>query len=315
MQSSRYRRPPPAETKRLVLQDRDREVLGAIFEHRFLTAEHLHSLWFGGVSLKRTQRRLRQLWLHRLVDRVFLPRIVDGLDGEPVGQSAPLYRLARRGAEVVATTWGLQLESVPHTARQNAAGYATLQHHFVVTDLLVALTVACRGEPRAQLTFERESALRRRLARRPSSERRVPVPDGAFTLHAKHGSSLAFLVEVVRAPAKGGNQSLLAKMQRYAAAHHDGTLKMAYGHERLRAVLFVTPSARRAANYLELARSLTQGGRLFWFGVYTPTARPSSFAGTVLDAPWQSVDGPCTLAAAVEAVSTPVDSHSLPNPI
>jgi hypothetical protein len=57
-------------------------------------------------------------------------------------------------------------------------------------------------------------------------------------------------------------------MRRYVELHRQNFFRDAYGHTRLRAVLFATTSRARAENLRRMAESLTQGRRLFWFGSY-----------------------------------------------
>lgn len=297
MIQSRYHR-PRVPSGQLVLQARDREILHTLFAHRYLSAEHIRLLHFADSSLKRSQRRLRLLWVHRFVDRVFVPFVLDGRGRVERFTAAPLYTLARRGAEVVAEERGLDLADIPHTPTANARGYATLQHHLVATDLLVALLVACRGRPDVSMaSVEQESGLRRRLAQLPADRRRLPMPDGAFTLSYATGERLTFYIEVVRALAKGGNQSIQNKLERYVESVRAGRFRKAFGHDRVRAVLFATTSSRRAEHYLALARTLPSSTRLFWFGVYAPMQSLAFDPRTVLDQPWQSLDGFHTLTA------------------
>ena len=126
--------------------------------------------------------------------------------------SSPLlhrHPLARIDVEHVAARTGATLLA--------AYGIAAMVWGFSdagAPDLLVSLEVACRDRPDVHLVrFERESALRQRLALLPPGERRVPMPDGVFTLAYPGGAELTFYVEVVRALAKGGNRSILEKLE------------------------------------------------------------------------------------------------------
>src|SRR5205814_1544212 len=143
-------------------------------------------------------------------DRRFLPVVIGAVQtGRTAGE--PLYCLATAGAAIVAEARGLSLRRVPHTEHENATGFTTIEHHLVVTDLLVALAVACRLRPDPQLmSIDREHALRVRLGRwREHGERDLAVlPDGAFTLSIG-GRAQTFYIEVARAGVRGGNQHLL----------------------------------------------------------------------------------------------------------
>jgi hypothetical protein len=168
----------------------------------------------------------------------------------------------------------------------------------VVSDFLVALTVAGRAEaslglrqvlPEAEL-WPPVVAYRRR---RPGST--YIVPDGAFTLVGGDGVERTFYLEVVRADPRGGRRRLQDKMERYVKLHHAGVFAEIFGHRHLRAVLFVTPSAARADNLLELARRLRHGRRLFWFGAYEEVGESGQHVSTLtperlLARRWRSAD-------------------------
>jgi hypothetical protein len=83
------------------------------------------------------------------------------------------------------------------------------------------------------------------------------VPDGAVRRRYSNGETLTFYVEIVRADVRGGNATLLRKMDAYVALNRDGRFRECYGHENLRAVLFFTTSGERADHFRELAARRT----------------------------------------------------------
>lgn len=78
MKSSRYVR--PVEPRPMWLQPRDRAVLRAVYQHRYLTSDHIHDLVFPGVSRRVVCRRLRLLWANELLDRHFMPFMLNGVN-------------------------------------------------------------------------------------------------------------------------------------------------------------------------------------------------------------------------------------------
>src|SRR5207248_164462 len=99
--SSRYVRPPLLKHG-LDLQPRDRALLRSVFTHRFMRSDHLRALFFAGASLRVAQLRLRRLWEHHLLERHYLPFVLDGIHPAPPRARQPIYALGPRGAEVVA---------------------------------------------------------------------------------------------------------------------------------------------------------------------------------------------------------------------
>lgn len=331
--SSRYHR--PEEPLPLALTVRDRTILTSVFEHRYLSAEHVHQLLFAGVGLRRAQERLRRLWSHRLLDRHFVSFVLDGEHPPPKSAGRPIYGLARRGAAVVAADTDLPLADVPYGFDNRGVGLPTLEHHLVATDFLVALQVACRGRGDIELTsIDQEALLWRKIASLKKDGRHEAgylVSDGAFALtYRPSGEAATFHIEVVRANVKGGNETLAKKFRRYAELHHAGYFERVFGQARVRAILFITTSIERAEHFRQLALRLAHGRRLFWFGVYaargergreTTTLTPES----ILSPRWTTVDGnpisfvppspPCPTGASANPTSFNVCAQpSTPNP-
>lgn len=264
-----FRPPRNQSVVGLHLQPRDAELIAAVYHHRFLTSHHLHRLVAPRVSLRVIQGRLRKLSVHNYLKRLYLPVVLDGQHAPPTHRRQPVYALTTRGARLLTESASEHPSPCMSTERPSPM---TLQHHLVVTDCLVSLAVACRE--REDVRFENgehDGILYSKLRafRQRTRIHNAVVPDGTFTLHyPTPNETLTFYLEVVRADVKGGNRTLLAKMRRYVELHRQNFFRDAYGHTRLRAVLFATTSDARAENLRRVADLLTQGRRLFWFGSY-----------------------------------------------
>ena len=253
----------------LRLQPRDAELIAAVLRYRFLKSNHLHHLVAPDVSLRIVQERLRKLTLHGYLKRFYLPVVLDGQHAPPTHRRQPVYGVTACGARLLNESADGTVSPCLATERPSPM---TLLHHLVATDCLISLAVACRE--RNDVRFENgehDGILYSKLRafRQKWRVHNAVIPDGTFTLHyPTPNETLTFYLEVVRADVKGGNRTLLAKMQRYVELHRQNFFRDAYGHPRLRAVLFATTSHARAENLRRLAESLTQGRRLFWFGSY-----------------------------------------------
>ena len=294
MKSSRYIRPASAAPMRL--QPRDKAMLLAVFKHRYLSLRHLQLLFFEGVHARAAQSRLRKLWSHGYLGRHFVPFFFDGTSTSLNGAGRPLYCLARKGAEVVSVETGQHVAGIPHTPAQNAVGFATLKHHLVVTDFLVALDAAIRQRNDIELvSVQRETELRRSLAAYQDGRPALAVvSDGAFTVRfPESGTTHTFHVEIVRAGTRGGNKTLVRKLDKYANLHHDGFFRKVYGHKTVRAVLIATTSQSRALRLRDLAAELPFCRGLFWFGTYDAhSGNSQAFTHEhVLDQVWHGADG------------------------
>ena len=289
MTPSRYLRPttlPP-----LAVTARDRQLLVALDHFRVLTAKHGRDLVFSDASPRIVQERLRRLWAHEFIDRVFFSGVVDGTADAVRNLTQPVYVLAPKGERFLDPDnerTGKHERFRPSTD--------TLQHHLVAVDFLVAARVASSPDVSCSTTFP-EASLRATVAAKGRSYGPFIVPDGAVTLsYPTNGRTLTFPIEIVRASVRGGNDALIDKLKRYVARNSQGWFKAVYGFETVRAVLIATPTEARARHYQALASKLDRGRGLLWFAHYErlPSAGPplTRFSRSdILDLPWIDADG------------------------
>ena len=265
----------------LVLQPRDEQLLTLLARVRFLTSGQVQQLLFANASLSAACRRLRRLAAHGLLTSSQLPLL---LGRGPLRAGTRLYSLTRAGAGVLAERSG---KSISHSEPNAFA--PTVQHDLIAIRMLVSVLVEARARG---LTVERwcdDRELHRRLHAYRAGRRsraRMPVPDASIQLNGQ-----TFHIEVMRAPARGGNRSIREKLIRYVRVVHSKQLQDAYVDTRVRAVLLATATDARVASLRSLVASLPRGRQLFWLGRYD---RPG-----VLDSEW--IDGTgrsCRLADA-----------------
>jgi hypothetical protein len=258
----------------LRLQPRDLAILAAADKHRFLRSDHVRALLFPEVSLRVAQVRLQMLHRHGYLKRLYVPFVMDGEHAPPLHRGQPIYRITRRGLRL----WSERAGHVaPSTKEPANASVMTLEHHLIVTDMLVALATACRSGTELELSDLRHEGVflaQLRAYRKSARIANAIVPDGGFQLrHTLTGTTETFYLEVVRADVRGGNGRLLHKLRRYVELHRAGFFRAAYGTTDLRAVLFLTTSEVRARHLHAVASKLAHGRRLFWFGAYQEKGR------------------------------------------
>ena len=248
---SRYVRPAVPGT--LVFQARDHGVIATVARYRSLTSEHIQALVFPGTSIAVVRRRLRLLWSHQLLERVYLPFLLDGGPPPPLARR-PIYTLGPRGADLL-------------EAAVEPVAVSTLAHNLIASDWLAAIVAASGGGGDAELVVaEPEPVLWGKIGSARSRGSFI-VPDAAATLRIG-AASWTFYLEVVRAGVRGGNPTLVDKLRKYAELHHRRFFREAYGHEQVRAVLVAASSVARAERLRAMAADLSYGQRLFWFGSY-----------------------------------------------
>lgn len=271
----------------MIVQARDREVLVLLGRFGVLTSEHIKHLVFPTVSVRFTNHRLALLVRHGFASRDYVP---DLENGNIVRSRRPLYSLTRKGAELVEDG-----SSALSFFRFSPSRWATVRHNLVAADLLTAVKVASAGAE-----VSPEPVLREQFRRSQKVGSRFPaavLPDGAFVMGAPGtGEPQGFCIEVVRAGVKGGNSELKRKMARYVALNRTGFFRDVYGIARLRAVLLLTTSVRRATNLASLGRDLPHGRNLFLATSYgeKPGLAMTFDPATVLQAPLINCEGNTT---------------------
>lgn len=58
---------------RILLQKRDKEIILAVYENRFLKRDQIERLFFAGSTRSACNQRLAKLYQHKFLDRIFLP--------------------------------------------------------------------------------------------------------------------------------------------------------------------------------------------------------------------------------------------------
>lgn len=278
--SSRYVRParPSAGVR---LQVRDHDVIRSIGRFRTLEAEHIRQLHFPQRSLRFVQRRLRQLWEHTLIDRVFRPVVMGG--GAADDASTPVYVLGKGARPLRADNATRAPYAKPSVA--------TLAHGLIATDFLIAIEGALRDQGEANAMLHPEAELWH-AARRAPAEHIVGggiVPDGAVTIALPNRRPETFAVEIVRADPRGGLRTLIKKFFQYRVCMDRGFFRRAYGWANLRAVLVALPTQARAVHLSELAAKAKVPG-FIWFGTYE-RERPAFRKEMVLRERWQNSRG------------------------
>jgi len=230
---------------RIILQERDREIILAVYGNRFLRRDQIERLFFTTTSA--CNQRLIGLYQNHLLDRLYLP--VD------IGSSQAVYALDKLGAHVVA-----HHHRVPHTRinwkrRHNKVEYFFLEHTVMVSEVHVALELALREKSDAELlSWRREAFLaKERLVDPDDCDMKLIVAsDAFFGLETKEGKSF-FFVEVDM-----GTETLERFRQKLVAYRHywkSGAYQERYSHKNFR-VLTVATGSERTNNLIKVAESV-----------------------------------------------------------
>lgn len=233
------------EYQRMVLTERDREIVAAVYENRFLRRDQIERLFF--TTTAACNARLVKLYQHRLLDRLYLP--------VEIGSSQAVYALDKGGAELLAGKLHVPPSSLGWRRKHNRVEFFFLEHTVGVAELNVAMQVALQKRSDVKLLFfKREGFLQRERVQDPDDwEETLPVaPDAFFGLEQPQGRSF-FFVEVDM-----GTESL-KRIRRKLAAYQEywrsGAYQERYGFRNFR-VLVIAEGADRLANLVSTAAEL-----------------------------------------------------------
>lgn len=196
------RRDPPS----FRLQERDIEIIRAVFMHRFVQPAHLHALFAG--SEENLARRCRLLWQHFYLERPIAARPLKVLTEEIV------YGLGKKGAALLQhldpKLRVADLDWTPPPERQ--IGWPFIDHQLGIVTFMVSMRLACEHK---SIRFEWDGHFNRRKHRLEIGKRRYLQPDAYFVLETADRRRLHHFLEFDR-----GNVSLERMRQRYWAYFH-----------------------------------------------------------------------------------------------
>jgi hypothetical protein len=255
---------------------RDNQIIRLVHQHRFLRSSHILSL-LGG-SHQSLLRRLQLLYHHGFLER---PR--SQLDYYHQGGSRHIiYGLGNRGAALLRDKLGSSMPSLRWGEKNRSLGRIFLEHALMISDVMVAIKLACRRTGNVRLLEGDE------LPRNPDSTGAKPfkwgvnlnprvrlgvVPDGVFALdsedQAPERNPAFFFLEADRGtmPVTRNNlnqTSFYRKLLAYEATWLQGIHRSQFGFHRFR-VLTVTRSPERVQSLVEACSRLKSGHGLFLF--------------------------------------------------
>jgi len=251
---SRFKRDPhPFSATRI--QQRDVEILEAIYDYRFLATSQIASLLFN--TKKRAERRLRKLYDAELVDRIFRPVIV--------GSAEIIYVLDKPGVDILSGETGIDREEINDIRRKATKLKPFFLDHFIgINQFRVALTVASKSNNCNLLFWKYENELKNKneqglliadKVKDPENPgQKIPVsPDAFFGLETPKGRTYFFL-EVDRATMS--NTRFKRKMTGYARYWLDGVYQEKWGYKTFR--VLTTTTTNRLPNLLETTSQIAE---------------------------------------------------------
>ena len=172
------------------LQKRDKQILVACYQYRFLLRSQIQQL-FNFACVTRANIRLRKLFDHGYLDREFLPT--------DRGGSEAIYTLGKHGISIVSDELGTDEHLISKQRNRGHSGsYLYLMHDVVVNNTRINLNKEIRDNPRfALIKWQNasESECRYGQSLGQSTTRKSLKPDGFFQV-TYDGKIYSFFVEI-----------------------------------------------------------------------------------------------------------------------
>jgi len=273
------------------LTDRDRKIIRLVHRHRFLRSSHICSLAPG--SSQQILRRLQLLYHHGFLER---PRSqLDYYHRD--GSRGMVYGLGNRSTSLLKAEFGTEFREPRRDERNGSVKRIFLEHELLVSDVMVAVELACRQNG---IGFLSEQDLE--VAGRPfewqvnvAGRKISVVPDRVFALQsgneAGETSRAYFFLEADRGTMpvirKNPDQtSFHRKLVGYEATWLQSIHEKHFGFRRFR-VLTVTTNAARVKSLVAACSKLKSGHGLFLFADRTILDK----LGGIFSATWQTGRG------------------------
>jgi hypothetical protein len=239
----------------MIFQQRDVEILKAVYQHRFLSSSHLKRMLFGCTS--RANTRLRKLWENGFLERHHIRPLVFH------GSSEAIYSLGKEGIDIIAQALDTDRSVIVRARDKNEQlNPLFIDHLLEVNDF--SLNFISLVEEHPDLRPERWVNERDAQDEYQSYENGRTVtrwfkPDG-YGRYLYKDKLYSFFLELDRSTET--NVKFEDKLRSYLEYQRSGSYQRKFGVKFFK-VLTVTTTPRRMRNLKNVADAL--GSDLFWF--------------------------------------------------
>src|SRR5712692_6810102 len=265
-----------SEPPHMVMTERDKEILRQVYFFRLMTREQIERLLFPPdnghdhpTKTSKARLRLKLLYQHGYLERIPTPIAPGHWAWRPV------YRLCRKGAELVAQELGTTTSNLPYWGkgddkdhRQTEISLLFLNHALETNDVRIAVIQATLAKGYIVEQWLDDTELKRQevkdfvtVSSEAGHRTKVPIiPDAYFVLHL--GNQRAhFFLELDRATMS--NKRWKRRILAYKKYVESGKYHERYKTNSLR-ILTVTTTPQRLDN-LKHTTANAGGDDLFWF--------------------------------------------------
>ncbi len=228
---------------RMVLTERDKRIVLAVYENRYMSRDQIIRVFFRTKSV--ANERLMKLYQHEYLDRLFKP--------VSFGYTQAVYSLDKRGAEIVSKELGIYKEALSWKKRNVKVEFLFLEHTLAISEFWVCLELAAKERKEIEILFWKRQgeALKDKVSDPDRKQKYLPVtPDAFFGILSPKGKSYFFLeVDLGTQSLKRFKKKIIAYRQYWKS----GKYQEKYGFKSFR-VLTITTSEKRLKNLIVAAR-------------------------------------------------------------
>ena len=270
----------------IILTERDVQLLKTLHTARYLTTEQIQALFYpgqGGVHGPRKicQRRLRQLYVHKLIRRID-PWVKRGQSYQSY-----IYALDKTGAHTLQHEFEISISEADWKPKSNEDNFSFMKHTLATNEIRIAVIRSCTGAGVELLTWLDEREIRGEYPDQvtitdPKTRKEAKtavIPDSAFILAKGAKRSLCWLeIDMGTVTIEARNwesKSWVKKILAYLTYQKTAAPAQRYGHDSMARILTVTTSEQRLQT-LKQATERAGGSITFWFTTFQAIAAPDT---------------------------------------
>ena len=249
--------PPPMR-----LTDRDKRIVEAVYQLRFLTRDQIKLLEFEKGSMTACQRRLSLLYHNGYLSAVHKP-IPTGY-----GSSKRVYCLSKKGAALIAHLYSeKEAREIKWNEKYNKVEPFFIEHILAINDVRIAFLKAALATKEYELFWFNEQevkAWKEKVDDPEDSSKTLPITPDAFLYLIGKDKKAYYFLEVDRATES--NRRWRDKIKGYVEYVKSGKYQARFKTEALR-VLTISTSKDRIANLMKTTRSV-ENAYFFLFATF-----------------------------------------------
>lgn len=249
--------PPPMR-----LTDRDKRIVEAVYQLRFLTRDQIRLLEFEKGSMTACQRRLSLLYHNGYLSAVHKP-IPTGY-----GSSKRIYCLSKKGAALISHLYSeKEARQIKWNEKYNKVEPFFIEHILAINDVRIAFSKAALATNEYDLFWFNEQevkAWKEKVDDPEDSSKTLPITPDAFLYLIGKDKKAYYFLEVDRATES--NRRWRDKIKGYVEYVKSGKYQARFKTEALR-VLTVSTSNNRINNLIKTTQSV-ENAYFFLFATF-----------------------------------------------